>query len=130
MPIVFGVVGLLLVVSGVRGTTSSLMTVVKADFTPNGGYLRWMLGIGLVGALGYIDELKTISRMFMALVLIGLIWSNKGVFADLTKETATAAPVSTTPTSTATSTPNMLPQLPSLPSNIDGLTGLGELTAS
>ena len=125
MPIVFGVIGILLVVSGVRGTTSSLVTVIKADFTPNGGYLRWMLGIGLVGAVGYIDELKTISRMFMAIVLIGLIWSNKGVFSELTQQTATAAP-QTGNTSGTLSTSTSVSSLPSIPS----LPSLGPLTES
>jgi|ERR1700733_4035451 len=123
MPLVFGVIGIVLIVSGVRGTTGALSSTVAQDFTPNGGYLRWVIGIGLVGAVGYIDELKTISRMFMAIVLIGLIWSNKGVFSQLTQETATAPSPSTnlsgtlssTPTgTTTTSIPVALPSLPTL----------------
>jgi hypothetical protein len=84
MPFVFGIIGIVLVVSGVRGTTSQLTALVKSDFTGTPNYLEWMVAIFLVGAVGYIKELNTISRMFMALVVIGLLWSNKGVFSQFT----------------------------------------------
>lgn len=114
MPLVFGVIGIVLIVSGVRGTTSTLASTVAQDFTPNGGYLRWVIGISAVGAIGYIDELKTISRMFMAIVLIGLIWSNKGVFSQLTQQTETS-PTPSSGVSTTTNPTVSLPSLPSLP---------------
>lgn len=84
MPFVFGIIGVVLVVSGVRGTTSQLTALVKSDFTGTPNYLEWMVAIFLVGAVGYIKELHTLSRMFMAIVVIGLLWSNKGVFSQFT----------------------------------------------
>jgi hypothetical protein len=80
MPFVFGIIGTLLVVSGVRGTTSELSTLVKSDFTGTPNYLEWMVAIFIIGSLGYVKELSTLSRLFMTAVVISMIFANKGVF--------------------------------------------------
>lgn len=85
MPFVFGIAGVLLVVAGVRGTTSQLTALIKADFTGTPNYLEWMVAILIVGAVGYIQQLHTISRLFMTAIVLGLLFSNKGFFASLTQ---------------------------------------------
>lgn len=112
MPFVFAIAGALLIVSGVRGTTSQLSKLVVSDFTGQPNYFEWMVAIFLIGAIGYVKQLQTISRMFMVLVLMGLLWQHKGVFAQFTAQ-ETQQPISPTATS------NGLPALPSLqsPSN-------------
>jgi hypothetical protein len=94
MPFVFGIIGIVLIISGVRGTVvgsnPSLVSLVKSDLTGQPNYTEWMLAIFIIGAIGYIDELKTISRLFMALVVIGLLWSNKGFFSQLTSESSSS----------------------------------------
>lgn len=82
MPFVFGIAGTLLIVSGVRGTTSDLMQLIKADFTGYPNFLEWMVAIFIIGAIGYVKELSTLSRAFLILVLAGLFLSEKGVFGE------------------------------------------------
>lgn len=123
MPIAFGVAAVILIVAGVRGQTGNLVSLVKADFSGQPNYFEWIIAIVLVGAVGYIDELKTISRMFMGLLVLSLLWSNKNVFAQFTSQ-ETAQPQQGTLTSPynnpdATNIPN----LPALP-GVQGLTGV------
>lgn len=114
MPIVFGVIGVLLIVAGVRGTTSQLFSLVKSDFSGQPNYFEWMIAIFLVGAIGYVKQLSTISRMMMILVAAGLLYKNKQVFSETKTETV-ANPTTSTQASTATQqTSSPLPQLPTL----------------
>lgn len=114
MPIVFGVIGVLLIVAGVRGTTSQLFSLVKSDFSGQPNYFEWMIAIFLVGAIGYVKQLSTISRMMMILVAVGLLYKNKQVFSETQTETV-ANPTTSTQASTATQqTSSPLPQLPTL----------------
>jgi hypothetical protein len=115
VPIFFAFAGTLLVVSGVRGTTTQLVTLLKGDFTGKPNYFEWLIAIVLIGAIGYIKELATISRLFMVLVLIGILFANKGFFAEFTQGTqASPLPASTPPTTTNVPPANNLPALPDL----------------
>lgn len=76
MPFALLFVGALLIAAGVNGKSSDLFQLVKGDIeSSNGrtGYLYWMVSILVIGALGYIEELKPFSRAFMALVVVVLI---------------------------------------------------------
>lgn len=93
MPIVFGVIGIVLIVAGIRdtvtGSNPNIVTLIKGDLTGEPNYIEWMIAIFILGALGYIPSLRTLSRLFMTLVVIGLILSNKGFFAKFTQQTTT-----------------------------------------
>jgi hypothetical protein len=85
MPFVLLFIGALLLASGVNGQTKTLFTLVKGDI--EAGYIYWIISILVIGALGYIDELRPISRAFMALVIVVLVLkagnplsSNGGLF--------------------------------------------------
>jgi hypothetical protein len=104
MPIVFAVAGLLLIVSGVRGTVTSsdpskpsLVALVKSDFTGQPNYFEWVLAIVLIGAIGYIPKMEPVSRAFMALVIVGMLLSNRGFFAQL-KSLSQQSALTTQPT--------------------------------
>lgn len=118
MPIVFGFVGILLIVAGVRGTVAgtdpSLVSLVKADFTGQPNYLEWVIAILLIGAVGYIPKLEPISRGFMVLVVVGLFLSNKGFFDQLKGLTSSSALTSplVSPSSVAA-----VPTVPTIQSN-------------
>jgi hypothetical protein len=117
MPFVFGIIGLVLIVSGVRGTLTApanpnLIALVRDDVTGNPNYLEWMTAIFIIGAIGYIPQLRTFSRFFMALVVIGLLFANKGFFAAFSAQTGKNA--TTTPQasqSTGITMPNVLGKL-------------------
>lgn len=157
MPFVFGIVGLLLVVSGVRGQTGTLMTLVKKDFTGQPNFLEWAFAIFIVGAIGYVPKLAPISRMFMVLIVVGLFLADHGetgtgFFATLTSgieanpnpgsipQTSTQSnpsPIATTSvipalneldTFNSTDTSSALSQLDAF-NNTDTTSALGELDA-
>lgn len=90
MPFVFGILGILLIISGVRGTVTgsdpNLVDLVKSDLTGQPNYTEWMAAILVIGALGYIDKVRTLSRAFMALVIIRLLLDNSGFFAKLEQQ--------------------------------------------
>lgn len=73
MPFAFILVGILFVVSGAKGNTNQLIKLVKGDLTGTNGYIYWAISIFAIGSLGYIPELKTLSRWFLALVLVVLV---------------------------------------------------------
>lgn len=80
MPFVFLVVGIVMIVSAVRGTSDQLLTLWKGDFTGPNNYLYWMVSILIIGAIGYAPKLRGLSRAFLVLVIIVLFLSNKGFF--------------------------------------------------
>lgn len=115
MPIFFGVLAVLFIVAGVRGQSSTLFALIKSDFAGQPNYFEWAIAILIVGAIGYVKELSTISRMFMFLILVGLLYKNKQVFGELKpEETATPAP-STTGASSVPATASGLAPLAALP---------------
>lgn len=80
MPFVIIALGILLIVVGIRNTQTQLGKQIQTDFTGQGNFFYWIAAIMIIGALGYIDELRAPSRAMLALVLIALIFSNQGFF--------------------------------------------------
>ena len=72
-----------MIVTGSRGTHVQFAQQLQKDFTGTPNFLTWGIGIAAVGALGYIEALRTLSRLFLALILISLVLSNRGFFAQL-----------------------------------------------
>jgi len=73
MPFALIVAGIVLLVSGVRGTQGQLGTLLKGDFTGQDNFFYWFLSILLIGSLGYIEDLRPIANGFLALVIIVFI---------------------------------------------------------
>jgi hypothetical protein len=120
MPFVFGILGVLLVVSGVRGTVTgskpNLVGLIKDDLTGQPNYTEWMVAIFAIGALGYVPQLKTFSRTMMTAVVVGLLLSNRGFFAQLEKEAVSNDTNVANPSTTNSSSPlsSLTQGLPSL----------------
>ena len=72
-------------VSAVRGTNTDLVALIKGDFTGKGNFLYWVISILIIGAVGYIPDLKPVSRAFLVLVIVVLFLHNRGVFAQFTQ---------------------------------------------
>lgn len=92
MPFVFLIIGLVVIVAGVRGTETSLLSLLSNDIK---GFAPWFVAILVIGALGYIKAIRPITDGFMALLIVVLFLSNGGFFAKLfgtstTKQTAIA----------------------------------------
>lgn len=79
-----------MVIAAVRDTVKDstpqshdgLVSLLKNDFTGKNNYWYWVLSILIVGSIGYIKPLQPVSRAFLVLIVIVLVLSNKGVFAQ------------------------------------------------
>lgn len=85
MPFALVLIGLIMIVTGAKGTQKEFGRELVSDFTGPGNFTWWIVSIGALGALGYVDKLRTFSRTFMALVIISMILSNRGFFDQFTK---------------------------------------------
>lgn len=85
MPYALVIIGLILIVSGVRDTHTQLGAQLKQDLTGSQNFGQYALAIFAVGSLGYIDALRKFSTWFMALILIALVLSNRGFFNEFKK---------------------------------------------
>lgn len=83
MPYALTFAGLLLIITGINNTYSQLGAQLKKDFSGDKSFLMYIAALGGVGALGYIPTLRRFSHLFMALILISLVLSNKGFFNNL-----------------------------------------------
>jgi hypothetical protein len=83
MPFALVIIGLLMIVTGVRNTHAAFGQQIITDFTGPQNFTTWLVAIGAVGALGYIEPLKPLSRAFMTLIIISFVVKNGGVFNKL-----------------------------------------------
>lgn len=94
MPFIFLFIGILLLVSGLRNTATvgnpNLVTLIKGDFTGTDNFIYWVIAIMVIGALGYIDELKGLSISLLVLVIIVLFLSNGGFFTKFQQAISTS----------------------------------------
>jgi hypothetical protein len=73
MPFAFALTGLVLLIAGVRGTSDDLLKLVAGDVTGDNSFIYWILAIAVLGALGYVDTLRPLSRGLLLLVLVVLV---------------------------------------------------------
>ena len=82
MPFVLVAIGLLMIITGINNTYAQFGAQLQGDFSGSKSFIVWILALGSVGALGYINDLRNFSHYFMALILIAMVLSNKGVFQN------------------------------------------------
>ena len=86
MPFAFLIAGIVLIAAGVNGKSSDLLTLLKGDLTGSNNFVYWIVSILVVGAIGYIKDLQSLSRAFLVLVIIVLILNEdkngKGFFTE------------------------------------------------
>ena len=83
MPLFFGSIGLLLIIAGLRDRVMngnpSLVSLLWSDFdvaSPS-SFTMWAFAIIFIGAIGYIPKMRSISRMFLVLVVAVIFVKNK-----------------------------------------------------
>lgn len=96
MPIALIIVGAFLLVAAVRWDKggSDVWTLIGDDLKGKsvatgrqaGNFFAWAAAIILIGAVGYVDELKPVANTMLALVIAVLLLSNNGFFAQLQKD--------------------------------------------
>lgn len=105
MPFALVVFGIILIVTGSKATYKDLGAAIAADFTGPNNFTWWLAAIGGIGALGYVETLKPFSRIFMVLVIVAMILSNKGFFAKLNEAIAQGPLKTATPDPVASAEP-------------------------
>lgn len=90
MPLLLLIVGLILIVTGIRGTTGSLAGHLKDDISA--GFIKWLAAILVIGALGFIPQFQKPSRLLLALVVIVVMLKNGSGFIDQFVRQIEAAP--------------------------------------
>jgi hypothetical protein len=73
MPFALVVVGLIMIVVGVRGTQKEFGAQLASDFTGDGNFIWWLASLGAVGAVGYVPQLRQFSIAFMTLIIIAML---------------------------------------------------------
>jgi len=96
MPIALVIFGVFLLVAAVRWDKggSDVWTLLQSDLQgksvttgkQTGSFFAWAAAIILIGAVGYIDELKPVANTMLALVIVVLLLSNNGFFAQLQQD--------------------------------------------
>jgi hypothetical protein len=87
MPIFLLFVGVLLLVSAYRGTYACLFALIKQDVTIQFG--AWFVAVLLIGAIGYVKKLEPVSNALLALVIVVLLLTKQGIWAQLTQAVGT-----------------------------------------
>ena len=73
MPFIFAIIGIVMVTAGVRGTSQKLLSLLTDDLKGPNNFFYWIVSIGIIGALGYVQDLRAFSRALLALVIIVLV---------------------------------------------------------
>jgi hypothetical protein len=99
VPFVLLLIGAVALVAAMRNTQGDLATALETDVPAFG---KWGLAIVGVGALGWVEGMRTISRGLVALVLLVLVLVNyKALFAGFQGATTIAQPTTPAPTPAA-----------------------------
>jgi hypothetical protein len=136
MAFVLIVIGIVIFVTALNGTTGQLGSLLVSDTFGQGGFAYWALAVFIAGAIGYYKPAKTFSDLLVALLIITLLLSNGGVLGKIsqafasasTTETNVAPQAATTaPTSTAATAVNTTSQSSTnSPDDLGNLLGVPE----
>lgn len=91
MPFALLIIGVVLLISAVRGTQDNLAGLVKGDFTGQRNFIYWVTAILAIGMLGYFKQLQPFSRAFLVLMAVAILLSNKGFFAQFQAQLSTTS---------------------------------------
>lgn len=85
MPFALVTAGLIMIITGATGCHKAFGNLLAGEFSGNKNFAYWLASIGAVGALGYVDALRTFSHVFMTLIIVVMLLSNQGFFAQLSQ---------------------------------------------
>ena len=100
MILAFLFIGILMIVSGLKGTQHELGDQLGHDITGAGGFIYWFGAILSIGALGLIPGLRRPSHWLLALILVVIVLHNGGFVSNLVNAiqgTADAGPAPSQP---------------------------------
>lgn len=82
MPWAFIVCGALMCILAVKSDDSlhQFAATVSNDVSGNSGFIKWIIAIVIIGAVGYLPDMEGLSTAFLVLLVISFVLSNSGVF--------------------------------------------------
>ncbi len=98
MPLLLAIVGAALIVSAIRDTQAQLGSLLVSDVP---AFMPWAAAILVIGFIGFVPELRKVSRALLALVLIVIfLKKGSGFFAQFSTalKNPAAAQAATLPT--------------------------------
>lgn len=125
MPLALALIGVVLVLVGVRNTYGDFAQTLKGEFAGQGSFLYRAVAILMIGVIGYAGERwRQLSVALMTLMVLGLLVTrDRGFFDQLrlgvqaAPVTPTAAPSAPPPVSTAQAS---APSPGATPTSLDG----------
>lgn len=89
MPFFVLVIGAILVVAAIRNNQGDLFSALAADVPP---FITWATAIVVIGSIGFIPNLKPVSRGLLALILVVILLNNyQQILAGFTSAWTTTA---------------------------------------
>ena len=92
MPFALLLLGMLAFVSAYKDTLGQLGGYLKGDFSGAGNFFYWIAALILVGSIGYFKPLRMTSKMLLLLILVVMMLSDKGFFAQFVAALNAPAP--------------------------------------
>jgi uncharacterized membrane protein YgcG len=83
VPIGVILVGVSLLILAARGTEHEFAKQLESDFGQAQQFVAAIAAIIIIGALGYVTQLRTLSNLMLALVIVVLVLKNGGLFTQL-----------------------------------------------
>lgn len=105
MPYALILIGVVLVITAAQNTYAQFAQQLQSDA---GGFAKFAVAIGIVGAAGYVEDLRGISRAFMGLIVLSIILANgkNGLFANLQNAVSQGPALITPPTDASAASGN------------------------
>lgn len=121
MAVLLILVGAMLLVTSIRGTTADFASHLGQDVS--GQFLVWVLAIVLIGTIGYAAPLRKISRLLLGLVAVVIVLKDgSGFIAQFVQQLEQAPPPAA---AQPTGGSNQLPAIPVDSGSGSGSSGSG-----
>ena len=129
MPFVLLIVGAILILTAYRNTYGDLATALETDVP---GFAKWALALAVVGGLGWVPGMQTISRWLLALVIVAIVLSNKNWQTFFTNvQTISSLPAASTASATPAAAYVASPTNPQITqADVSGTSSTGNINAA
>jgi hypothetical protein len=98
MPLALLVIGVLLVVTAIKGSgnISAVATKFETDLTGSGGFIYWIAAIVVLAIVGRVTGATNSVKMFMALVVVVYLVGQQGIWTQFSSAFAGLSAAATT----------------------------------
>lgn len=108
MPYVLIMIGVVMVVTATQNTYAQFGRQLQSDSI---GFAKFAAAIGIVGAAGYVEDLRGLSRAFMGLIILSIVLANgkNGLFSNISKAISQGPALITPPADATTQSASASP---------------------